>query len=237
MRKFIKTGISLAACISFVMATAQEEKRVNKNLYGGFGHFTFIGQSVNINGLNTLLSEKNYGNINPNQVSWGGGGNFVIKNFVIGGEGAGFFSSNSSNTSNSLNFSGGSGLFNLGYAFAVGKHSLIYPLVGIGGGGYSIVFSQKNTSTDFNNQISVPNGQVNMQSGGILLNAQLAYQRFFCGPEREGFLIGIKAGYHYSPGPWKFTVNRNSVTNAPGINMNGPYVSIILGGGSVFGNK
>jgi len=229
-----KLGIALTALAITTNIFSQENAaRKSVKLNGGFGHGSFTIQQININGLNNLLTAQGYGKINPYQMSWGGGGNFAIKNFLIGGEGAGFVGSRVSNNSNSIDFTGGYGHFNFGYIIYSGKRSVLYPMLGIGGGGFSILVNQKNQNNNFEDQINSPAGGVIMDAGGLLLNAQIAYQYFICGHEKEGFFIGLKTGYRYSPGQWKMSVNGNELNNAPRINMNGFYATIILGGGSL----
>jgi hypothetical protein len=212
---------------------SQEPSATAGKLYGGFGHFSFSGQSFNIGGMNALLKQNSYGEIDPFQYSWGGGGNFVIGNWMLGGEGAGIFNSSASNADNSINFSGGYGFFNLGYLFRPAKRWLLYPALGLGAGGYDLTISSKSANRNFQDQITSPSGYVTMQSGGLLLNAQLGWQYFFCGKHTSGFFIGAKTGYRYTPAPWNFSLSGERISDGPAVNMDGFYFTLVLGGGSV----
>jgi len=236
--KIKKTAFILLAFSLAINSFSQEEiSKKREKISGGFGNFNFTAQSINIGGLNNMLSGSGYGQINPLQFSWGGGGNFVIKNFMIGGEGAGFFGASTSNANNSINFTGGYGQFNVGYMISTGKHSVLYPMIGAGGAGFSFLINQKNTKNSFYDQINSPTGSLAMDAGGLILNAHLAYQYFFCGHATQGFFAGFKAGYTYSPNSWKLNIGRNELNDSPLINMNGFYATVIFGGGNLIKSK
>jgi hypothetical protein len=66
-----------------------------------------------------------------------------------------------------------------------------------------------------------------------MTNICINYQYFFNKNQNEGFFIGLKTGYKYAPNRWNFTASGNHLENAPGLNMDGFYLSVILGGGSL----
>lgn len=227
-----------AACVTVFLCagemSGQEHSPEKKQAHhGGFGHFNFSGQVINLRPLNDALTLSGYNTFNSNQASWGGGGCFVISNFIIGGEGAGLFNSTVSNSVNSIQLSGGYGAFHLGYLLHRSKRSLFYSALGAGLGGYSLMVNQKNNPATFGEQIGSPKGSVTLNAGGALFNAQVAYQYFFCGKETSGFFAGIKAGYRISTSHWKINAGEASLDSAPTMNMNGAYLTLILGGGHV----
>jgi hypothetical protein len=231
---FAKALLLTAALFTTLVFTAQTPEKKPGKLSGGFGHFSFTGQMLNLSALNNYLKEEGYNQISPNQFSWGGGGNFAISNFLIGGEGQGFMNSKASNSLNSISFTGGYGLFNLGYIVYQRKRSILYPTIGVGGAEFDMVISQKvNSNPDFKDQLSAPAGSSQMQAGGIILQAQLAWQHVFYGEGTTGFFIGVKGGYHYCPNTWKLNINGSALSNSPGINMNGAYITLIIGGGGL----
>lgn len=224
----------LLLLLSLRLGAQTENAQGPKNLYGGFGHLNFSGEQLNLGDLNTSLSANGYGKISPYTGSFGGGGAFVIHNFVIGGGGAWLMNTSTQNGTNTFNIKGGYGHFNFGYVAYTGKRSLLYPTLGIGGGGYNILISQKNPKEDFPQQLNTPQGTMNLGAGGWMATVQLSYQYFFNKNTTEGFCIGIKAGYKYSPYNWRTTMlNNSSIGNSPSMNMNGVYITLFLGGGSV----
>jgi hypothetical protein len=234
-----KTGLKLKmlAIFTSLAFTTQAQEQAVKNkretLSGGFGHFTFSGQQLNLNNLNGMLNTLGFNSLSNNYLSFGGGGGFVFNNFFIGGEGGSLATSNTSNLNSTLSFKAGCGYFNFGYIVHSTKRSVLYPIVGVGGGGYTMNVNSKNVNSNFQDQLNTPNGGATLQGGGLMINSQLCYQYFFVGHEKEGLFLGLKAGYRYCPTTWKMSVNGSHVNNAPGLNMNGAYVSIILGGGSL----
>ena len=90
---------------------------------------------------------------------------------------------------------------------------------------------KKDPQTDFSQQLNSPSTSINAETGGLILNLHLSYHYFFKRTETTTFFIGLKGGYRYSPGNWKITMNDNTIDGSPGINMNGFFMTVILGGG------
>jgi hypothetical protein len=235
MNAILKKNVLAILLFAAGALQAQEENKKENSigLSGGFGHCSFTAQSLDLKAWNGLLAANGYGAISSNQLSLGGGGNFALKSFLIGGEGAGFVGSSTSSALNAIDFDGGYGFLNAGYVIPAGKKWLLYPMLGAGAGGYSILIRQKNPNSNFSDQISTPNGGTLMEAGGLLFNAQLGCQYFFCGKNTQGFFVGLKSGYRFSPTAWKLRVSGTEMAGAPEINMNGFYATLILGGGSV----
>lgn len=232
----VKGIIAGVFVLSSFMALAQEPATCRKSLWGGFGYFALSGEQINIGELNTSLAANGYGQFNSNVVSLGGGGGFMTHKVFIGGGGAWLLGSANKNGGNSAGLRGGYGQFNVGYVVWSGKRSLLYPCLGIGGGGYDITVTKANVTSDFNQQLNAPAGMTTVQSGGLILSGQLSYQFFFNKEALQGFCLGIKAGYKFSPASWKTSINDTELSNAPNINMNGLFVTIYLGGGSLLNN-
>ena len=212
------------------------EKNSNPKYSGGFGYFSFAGEQLNFDGLNKTMSANGYSKINNKSGSFGGGGYFMFNNFMIGGSGASLMNTQTSSSSNSLSLKGGYGFCNIGYMVYSGKRSLLYPAIGVGGGGYDIALSKNNFQGDFTQQLNAPTGMLTAKAGGWMLNAQLTYQHFLSKSVSGGWFIGLKAGYRFAPTDWNITVNNNTLNNSPKINMNGAYISILLGGGGLSSN-
>jgi hypothetical protein len=231
---FKKICLLAPALFSVSLAAAQTPEKKHEKISGGFGYFSFTEQTLNISALNGYLKQGGYSQINPTQFSWGGGGYFAISNFLIGGEGEGFLNSKVSSNLNSVNFTGGYGMFNLGYIVYSGKRSILYPTLGAGGAGFTMLIAQKAASNaDFKDQLNTPMGSSQMQAGGLILQAQLAWQYTFCGEGKSGLMIGMKGGYRYCPNTWKLNINGSALNSSPGINMSGAYITLIIGGGGL----
>jgi hypothetical protein len=235
MKTITRNFFSLLLITVCTQALLSQTETTNKCLKrsGGIGHLNFSAEQLNIGSLNSALSANNYGTLNPYTSSFGGGGLFSVNNMLFGGGGAWLMNTSTANSFNSVNLKGGYGCFNIGYLFSAGKRSLFYPTLGIGGGGYTIFVGQKNASSaDFEQQLNTPNGMISIEAGGWMTTFQLNYQYFFS-RSTEGFFIGLSAGYKYSPYAWSSAMNNSKLSNAPEINMNGFFVRLCLGGGSI----
>lgn len=215
---------------------SQSEKPNSNKLYGGFGHFICSAEQLNLGNLNNSLSADGYGTLNKLSTSFGGGGNFCVRNFLLGGGGAWLAGERTHNTNNALELKGGYGYFNIGFVAYAGKRSILYPKLAIGGGGYDITVSKINISDDFSKQLSNPGEMATISSGGWFTSFDVCYQIFLSENNMAGYCVGIKAGYRFSPGGWQTRINKTELTNAPKINLNGLSFGIILGGGALSTN-
>lgn len=220
--------------VTFSLFSQNEAVQRKKYLCGGIGHLNFSAEQLNISGLNTALNSEYYNTVNPYSVSFGGGGHYVFGRIMVGGGGAWLMNSRTQNNNNTVKLKGGYGYFSLGYLLLKNKRSLLYPGLGIGGGGYDILITKKNARNDFRQQLNSPEGMAGIEASGWLMSAQLTYKLFLSKNTTEGFCIGLRAGYRYSPYNWHTSLNNTVLANSPTLNMNGLYVSLLLGGGSVF---
>lgn len=229
-KNHLLAGLLLLSCLS----EAQETTPATTGpLYGGFGYYAVSAEQIQVNDLNRSLAANGYGQFPAQVASMGGGGGFMIRNFFIGGGGAWLMGADRSVNGNRSSLRGGYGLFHLGYALHAGKHQVLYPCLGIGGGGFDLGFTRYNFSSDFNEQVGAPIGTTTIRAGGLMLSAQVAWQYFFCRDAMQGFCVGVKAGYKYAPSAWNFSVNETALSNAPDVNMNGVFLTLFIGGGSL----
>ncbi len=235
----ISTAIIITClfCGAVLPTAAQTEKNPRSKHTGGFGHFNGSYETVNLGELNTLLEQTGYPALSPAYLSFGGSGYFVIKNVLFGGGGASLSGQNFESDTTVLNMSGGYGYFSLGYLISSGKRSFFYPNVGLGLGGFGFQLGKKGATTDFREQLETPGGRFHSDAGGYFINLQMAWQRMFGTGSKKGWSLGFKAGYKISPSTWNLNVNGEKSSNAPGINMNGIYASISIGGGTLFGDR
>lgn len=223
---------ALFAVLSGACLGQEGAKKEPKRLYGGFGYSNFIVQHVNHSALNKELNSNGYGSLASSNYAFGGGGMFCVRNFLFGGGGAWVLGSQAQSPQHRLSMEGGYGFFNLGYVAYSRKNLLFYPLIGAGGGGYTLKIAKKDASGNFNEQLNTPSSMAELHTGGMVADVSLNAQLFF-GKSTEGFFCGLRAGYRLSPENWNFSIGNSGAGGSPAVNMNGLYVSIILGGGSV----
>ena len=218
---------------SLTTAKAQETPQTCSRYCGGFGYFTFSNEMINLNELNQSLEQSGFGSFGTSMPSWGGGGMFVLGNFMIGGQGAGYFSQTKTSDNSAAQLSAGYGQASVGYLFRTTKRSILYPVVGIGGGGMDLNMGPNSSPGEFSQQLKSPSGMMNASAGGWFLTAELTFNHFFLASELQGFFVGARAGYRYSPEAWTFGTNGQAFNDSPGVNLNGLYLTLLLGGGGI----
>jgi hypothetical protein len=201
-------------------------------LHGGFGHFNFSWEQINLNELNTALAANGFNKLSSTSISYGGGGGFCANNFIFSGVGSWLAGSGVQNADLSVDIKGGYGYFSAGYICFSGKRSVFYPSLIFGGGGYSLMIS-KEGNHNFPEQLNTPQDMVTAEAGGWITGVQVAYQYFLNRNGKQGWYIGLEAGYKYSPHTWEVTVNDTKLASSPKINMNGLYLTLVFGGGSL----
>jgi len=236
MNTISKTRLITVFIISaglFTMAIAQE-KTTSSKYSGGFGHFAFAYESVNLSQLNSSLKKEGYGTVPLSYPSFGGAGYLVIHNFLIGAGGASLLGYTSQRDSNITSISSGYGFGALGYVFSSGKRSFFYPNIGIGGGGFSLQTGKNGHSTDFEQQLHNPRGRFFSEAGGVFYNLQLAWQIMLGSEDKAGWSLGFKAGYKFTSSDWSLDVNGQKNSGNPKVSLAGYYLSVTLGGGAIF---
>ena len=232
--------LSLLFVLFFVasqIASAQESKAEN-HINGGVGYFMIGYSGLQISELNESFKSAGIPELSTGSISIGGGGHYIYKNFILGGEGHGLLGATSENTDYKTSHSAGYGFFNLGYVVFQGKSINLYPILGFGGGGMTVSVTDKSKLTNsFDDILQDPARESYITSGGFLLNLSLGSDYFFAASKSDkytgGFLVGIKAGYilNITSNDWCF--NGNQLNNSPNTGLSGPYVRIVIGGGGI----
>ncbi len=230
-RWFIGMGI-LFLLISVPGLRAQEK---TQGLGGGY---FLVGENwTSLSDLNAALAKAGYGRFSENGVAFGGGGFGIRGRLLLGGMGAG--SSNGSMTANGnkVELSGGFGLFDMGYVLFSGSAWRVYPMIGIGGGGFTLKIYSQEKPAGFQELLKNPCGELQLTSGNVLLNFGVGFHALLGKKERKneegigGFLIGVRLGYLLSVYTSGWDAARGSVPDGPSAPFTGPYVYLTLGGG------
>ena len=235
----MKTKLILLQMILTTMfgfrATAQETG--GHRISGGTGYFMAGYSWLNLKNMNAALTENGYPKLTNGSVTFGGGGNFVYKNLIFGGEGHGINGTSASNTGYDVNINGGYGFFNFGYMAYHTPGVFIYPLLGLGGGGTTIgIIPKDRYPQNFDDLLNDPARQSWITSGGFMMNFSLSADFLVAGAKTDtssgGWFLGIKAGYiaSFSNSDWK--MGNMTIPGSPDAGISGPYVRISLGGGS-----
>lgn len=196
---------------------------------GGFGYFSFGAHALDNDNLNSVLRESGIPETGMNNLSFGGGGAFIVNNYIFGGEGHGFFPKHGSNNEYTTLASGGGGSFLVGYLLVNKPRAFAYPAIGLGACGYQLEITE-NASSNFEQVMADPKRSSRLTTGAFLLDLSLNGMLFT--HEGGGFAIGISAGYTFTLDNNEWYINRSPNTGfAPAMDLSGAYVKLRFGGG------
>ena len=221
----MKRHVASLLLVVLLAATAVAAPAVN----GGFGCFGPTVGIVNFDGLDDAFTSGGITQkLGSMQWGFGGAGFALINRVVIGGSGWG---SSQTVGSDSLRATVGiaGGEFDLGYQIYSLKHLLIAPVLGIGGGGYSIEL-QKLTDPPgtFGNLLRNPGRTSKVSFSGLTLSPQLmvTVPISFVG-------VQLRGGYCYTPSDPAWGIEGGEKLNSgPTISKGMPFVTlnVVLGG-------
>ena len=224
MRKFINLA---AAFIVFIFSAAygQEARR-------GVGGFMFGVNAASFEDLKDELTKKGFKELGARNTLFGGGGYGVVEGkFVLGGEGAGFSQDVSSDTLKAT-VKGGYGFFDVGYVIYSRGNLMIFPFLGIGGGGVELRIAERGATPTFGEVLEDPGREVVLSTGSILF--QVGFGMDYLLPLKEdggGLLLGLRAGYILAPTKADWRMADRDVLGGPDARLTGPYICLTFGGG------
>jgi hypothetical protein len=224
----------LLAFTSVQSSSGQDEMILMNDKYGGAGYFMPGASMLNVNNLNAMLNNAGYPSLSGNLISYGGGGHGVWNRWVIGGHGHSLVGTPENSNNYTLDLAGGMGFIDFGYTLFTRPKMDIYPLLGIGLGGITLDIAE-DTPQDFMDLLNNPDSGTEISQGGFLLdfsiNATYLIDMADLPFEREGLIIGLQGGYVLDPTDNTWYMNGNEVSNGPVMNMSGPYLRLLVGGG------
>jgi hypothetical protein len=217
-----KAGIVLVVLLA---ATAFAAKPVG----GGFGCFGPLVAFTDFQGLNDAFGAAGIPHkLNSTHWAFGGAGYGLVERIVIGGSGWGG-SQTIASDSLSAEVSVSGGAFNIGYQVLSTKHLIVAPVLGVGGGGYSITLRKLSGSVpNFGELLLDPGRTSTVSFSGLQLSPELmiVIPVNFTG-------LQIRGGAVYSPMSADWTLEDGGKLNqGPQVSKLMPYVSasIVFGG-------
>lgn len=190
---------------------------------------------IDLEDFNERLDQRGYPTFSDDLFSFGGGGHAVINRVILGGEGHGFVTRETSSGGHKNSLACGYGFFDLGYVVYSAGGLDVYPLVGLGGGAISLKIVESGTPS-FDDILDDPGRGAELVTGGFLLNVALGsdYLLTLGGDENGegGLVFGLRVGYTFSPikGDWQF--EGTPVSGGPVLSITGPYIHLMIGGGT-----
>ncbi len=226
-------GMGFLCAVSLTAQASDHPK-----IYGGFGYFMPGYQFLSLTEMNNSFKAAGFPEISNGALSIGGGGFYVVRNLLIGGEGYGLIGGSVENIDYRVDHAGGCGFFNVGYILAGSPSFLFAPVMGIGGGGISVNIKDRDYYPDnFDDLMEDPARESIISNGGLLLNFSVLTNILIAGYRAEneagGFYLGLKAGYILNASGNTWYINDEELQGSPAAGMSGPYVSLMIGGGGM----
>lgn len=235
-KKVLLLSALIMTIILFASFSLAQEKTSRADKGGGMGYSIMGTGTIDISALNSKLESESYNAMSDKFFSVGGGGHIIRNNgLIIGGEGHALLGdeATSGNYKNSVYI--GYGFLDLGYIIYSLQELRFYPLLGIGFGGMTLKITEKLTSLSFNEVLNDPERKVELTTGGFLLNLAIGidYLLKFGENKKEkgGLVLGIRAGYTFTPVKGEWMMDELEISGAPKIGITGPYIRFIIGGG------
>lgn len=197
------------------------------------------GRGVAIDDLNDRLDAAGYEEFGQSFLAMSGGLELSIRRLILGWEGTALLTDGqgSDNGLIATELYGGEALFNVGYRVVSRDRFSIFPMVGAGAGTMQISFLPA-TAGSFNDILTNPQRMARMYAVTALVNvgAGLEYMmpvlRLWRGD--GGILLGLRAGYIFSPFSSNWRFENTSIAGGPDLDMSGPYVRGQIGVGVDF---
>lgn len=221
-----------------VRMQAQDNPKVQTS---GSGGFTIGYGNMDVSGLQKFIPEGT-GNFNDQHLLIGGTGHGFIGNIVIGGSGSGMIGSELSTDSFKYSLGGGYGTFDLGYLIVNKEKIKVYPMFGIGGGGYGIQISE-NQNLSVSEIVSNPSREINVSAGRFIFDFSFNLDLIPALDYNEdtgaygGLMTGLKVGYIYSLPSSGWSYSGGAINGGPDFGFNMIYAKLIIGGFGYNKNK
>jgi hypothetical protein len=227
-------ALSFLALVLTVNGAAAQRRGAPVANSGGRGFFMIGVQYMDLEDLNIALLDRGYPDFDETFLTLGGGGFAVRNRVLIGGEGHGLLQSQQTSPNGALRTGlfAGYGMFNVGYQVVRSRSLALYPLLGIGGGGTTLLIRERAT-VSFDDVLRDPGRSSSLTKGALLVGGAVGGDWFLpFGSARGGLILGFRAGYTYAPLDAEWRMDGTDVAGGPSAELTGPYVRFSIGGGS-----
>jgi len=236
MKKLNYFILVMILSVSIVSMSYGQDKGIKKGMGGGY--FMVGGNMLDLDVLNNSLANAGYSEFSNNLISIGGGGHAFVNKLIIGGNGGALIGGEGHGTNASGNFktslTAGYGFFDLGYVLHSKGGLVIYPLLGLGGGGVTLGIAESAVPS-FNDVLTDPKRSVKLTTGGFLVSFSIGMNYLVNFEEKEnevgGLIFGLQVGYIYAPIQGDWDMDLVDISGGPDVNVNGPFVRFLIGGG------
>lgn len=209
-----------------------------QDLLGPGAAFISIGAAhVATSELDTRLAANGYPTFGQTAKSVGIGGYRILGNrILLGAEINGLNLGEKPHNGRNVWLGGGTGTLGIGYVKDLSCRVRVYPRLGLGAGGLTMVIESPSDTVPFddvlNNPPSTSTREPLLSRDGGVLDLGVGLE-FLSGGSGKGALIGLRAGYlatsFGSKNDWQFY--ERTASNGPRASISGFYARVVLGGG------
>lgn len=201
--------------------------------WGGSGGFRIGYMNIDASGFQQFLPEG-APSLSNNYLLIGGEGYGIFNRFLLGGSGFGLTGDQVTFTQGGepeirATLGGGAGFFNLGYTIISNTNWMVFPMLGIGGGGVGMNLSpRQDISRD-----QIQKGdfvETNVGQGSFMLDFMVGAD-FFPFQGGQGLKVGVRAGYIWAVNRGDWSYSGGAVTGANNDGISGFHFSLTIGGG------
>ena len=198
-----------------------------------FGASFELGKhDINLSGVNAELARNGAGSLDGMNTTIGGSGYFILgRKLLLGGEGAGFWQSTSGPDARAK-IQGGYGFLNIGLVPLYTENLLVYPMLGIGGGGAKLSFRSR-TGSDFYFGDEILYEYEEPGFGSFALNfavgSEVRFKLYESRTNMGGLNLSARAGYIWLPVEASWSVYDFEIFGSPEATFAGPYAKIGIG--------
>jgi hypothetical protein len=203
-----------------------------RRLNGTFGSFSYGWQWVNISSLNNTLVAFSMPSFQGTGATVGGSAFRLIDCWLVGADANMVFLTERPVPNYDASIVAGHLFLKGGYRLLASSNTLLFPLIGVGGGRSTLRISETiNNGISFNNALLSPVPQINISTGSVLFDISANLNYFTKEMLQSGFHFGISAGYIIAvPSSGWYLFNAN-VSEGPRFMLGGPYLRLKFGGG------
>ncbi len=191
-------------------------------------------QGLSVDDLNTQLRAQGYPDVPATAFTLGGRALLQRGRWLLGGEGSAVVTprKSSANGAQEAQLMGGIGLVELGVALLQHRRWIVYPMVGIGGGGLGVDLQRGRPAT-FGQVLAAPTGSRPMR-GIFAADLSLGVDHLVLlrrTPERRGgIFFGLRAGYTLTSNVGDWRLAGDDLGGGPSFGLNRPYLRFTFGG-------
>jgi hypothetical protein len=229
MKKLL-VGMAVVFSLSLI---AQDEPVVNFNSRMMMGEFNIGYGNWDISKMQAFVPD-NVAKMRNDQLLIGLSTRMFLNKFVVGASLSAVSGGTTKTTTLRITQNGGLASIDFGYLILSNDKIKIYPLVGLGAGGYGLTIMESVTLTpgDIMNE---PGREINLKLNQFVLDGSVNLNVIPLVRFREkrdfytGLVTGIKVGYllGFPSSDWKYS--GGDIVNGPSMGMNMLYFKVVLG--------